>query len=113
MKPSNWLLGFSISPLMSPLTTKAQSLKFESKTPSSTARRPQKSKKAAEGHLEEGKPQKPSNGTKTGKAKQNGKGGLGKTQKSKNSSNQGKAQNQHSPWNQLPQTLSMQALPLR
>jgi hypothetical protein len=27
------LSGFSISPLMSPLTTKAQSLKFESKTP--------------------------------------------------------------------------------
>jgi hypothetical protein len=32
------LSGFSISPLMSPLTTKAQSLKFESKTPWSTAK---------------------------------------------------------------------------
>jgi hypothetical protein len=29
----NGPLGFSISPLMSPLTTKAQSLKFKSKTP--------------------------------------------------------------------------------
>jgi hypothetical protein len=29
----NGLLGFSMSPLMSPLTTKAQSLKFESKIP--------------------------------------------------------------------------------
>jgi uncharacterized protein YkwD len=58
---------------MSPLTTKAQSLKLESKTPWSTARRPKKARKAEEGHLEEGKPQKPTKGTKSGKAKQNGK----------------------------------------
>jgi hypothetical protein len=57
---------------MSPLTTKAQSLKFKSKTPWSTARRPKKPRKAEECHLEDGKPQKPANGTKSGKAKQNG-----------------------------------------
>jgi nicotinic acid phosphoribosyltransferase len=32
IKPSYWSLGFSISPLMSTLTTKTQSLNFESKT---------------------------------------------------------------------------------
>jgi hypothetical protein len=83
---------------MSPLTTKSQSLKFEFKIPWSTARRPKK----------------PTKGKKSGKAKQNGKEELGKTQKSKKSSNprqklkiSTKAQNQHSPWNQLPLTLSM------
>jgi hypothetical protein len=58
---------------MSPLTTKAQSLKFESKIPWSTARRPKKPRKTQEGHLEEGKSQKPTKGTKCGKVKQNGK----------------------------------------
>jgi hypothetical protein len=71
---------------MSPLITKVQSLKFESKIPSSTARRPKKPRKAQEGHLEEGKPQKPANGTKSGKAKENGKKKLRKAQKSKKSS---------------------------
>jgi hypothetical protein len=45
IKPRHWPLGFSIFPLMSPLTTKAQSLKFESKTPWSTARRPKSQEK--------------------------------------------------------------------
>jgi hypothetical protein len=67
---STWFLNL---PLMSPLITKAQSLKFESKTPWSTARRPKKPRKDQEGHPEEGKPQKPANGTKSGKTKQNGK----------------------------------------
>jgi hypothetical protein len=70
---------------MSPLTTKAQSLKFESKTPWGTARRPKKARKAQEGHVEGGKPQKPAEGTKSGKAKQNDKEELRKTQKSKKS----------------------------
>jgi hypothetical protein len=61
---------------MSPLTTKAQSLKFESKKP----------RKAQEGHLEEGRPQKPTKGMESGKAKQNGKEELRKEQKSKKSS---------------------------
>jgi hypothetical protein len=86
IKSSNWPLGFSIPALMSPLTTKAQSLKFESKTLWSTARGPKKLRKAQEGYLEEGKPQKPANGTKSGKAKQNGKEEIGKAQKSKKSS---------------------------
>jgi hypothetical protein len=76
---------------MSPLTTKAQSLKFESKTPRSTARRPKKPIKAKEGHLEERKSQNPANGTKSGKAKQNGKEELRKAQ------NKAKTQNQHFP----------------
>jgi hypothetical protein len=56
-------------------------LKFLSKTPWSTARRPKKGRKSQEGHLEEGKPQKLANGTKSGKAKQNGKEELGKSSK--------------------------------
>jgi hypothetical protein len=105
---------------MSPLTTKAQSLKFESKIPWSTARRPKKLRKAQEGHLEDGKPQKPIEGIKSGKAKQYGKEKLRRAHNRHRSSkeqeklkNDTKAQNHHSPWNQLPLTLSMQALPLR
>jgi hypothetical protein len=105
---------------MSPLTTKAQSLKFESNIPWSTARRPKKPRKSQEGHLEGGKLQMPTKDMKNGKAKQNGKEEQRKAQKSKKSSNSRqtlkistKAQNQYSPWNQLPLTLSMQALPLR
>jgi hypothetical protein len=91
---------------MSPLITKAQSLKFESKIPWSTARRHKKPRKAQECHLDEGKPQKPTEGTKSGKAKQNDKEELREAQKSKKSSKSKqklkmntKAQNQHSPWN--------------
>jgi hypothetical protein len=89
---------------MSPLTIKVQNLKFKSKTPRSTDRRPKKSRKAQECHREEGKPQKPTKGTKSGKANPNGKKELGVAQKSKKSSNSRqtlkistKAQNQHSP----------------
>jgi hypothetical protein len=112
---------------MSPLKTKAQSLKFESKIPWSIARRPKKPKKSQEDHLEEGRTQKPTKGTKSGKANQNGKEELRKTPKSKKRSKSTqklkrgrKAQNQHKsskstlpPWNQLSQILSMQALPFR
>jgi hypothetical protein len=86
IKPRNWPLGFSISPLMSPLTTKAQSLKFESKTPWSKARRSKKPRKAQEGHLEEGKPQKPTKYMKSDKANQNGKQELRETQNQHKSS---------------------------
>jgi hypothetical protein len=48
-------------------------------------------RKTQEGHLEEGKPQKPTKGSKSGKAKQNGKE---EQEKLKIST---KAQNQHSP----------------
>jgi hypothetical protein len=68
---------------MSPLTAKAQSLKFKSKIPWSTARRPKKPRKTQEGHLEEGRPQNPTTGKKSGKRKQNGKKEIRKTQKSK------------------------------
>jgi hypothetical protein len=67
---------------MSPLTTKAQSLKFKSKIPWSTARRPKKTRKAQEGHLEGGRPQKPTKGMKSVKANQNGIEELRKTLKS-------------------------------
>jgi hypothetical protein len=76
---------------MSPLTTKAQSLKFKSKISWSKARRHKRPRKAQEGHLEEEKPQKPTEGMKSGKGKQNGKKELGLAQKSKKSSNQGKS----------------------
>jgi hypothetical protein len=68
---------------MSSLTTKAQNLKFESKTSWSTARRLKKLRKTQEDHLEEGKPQNPIKGKKSGKANQNGKEELGKAHKSK------------------------------
>jgi hypothetical protein len=92
---------------MSPLITKAQSLKFESKTPRRTARRPKNSRKTQKGHLEEGKPQKPANDTKSGKTKQNGTKELRRAQKSKKSSKS------TLPLKSTPLTLSMQALPLR
>jgi hypothetical protein len=57
-------------------------LKFEFKTPWSTARWPKKPKKTQKGHLEEGKSQKAANDTKSGKAKQNGKEELGNDTKS-------------------------------
>jgi hypothetical protein len=98
---------------MSQLTTKAQSLKFESKTPWSRAGRLKKPRKDQEGHLEEGKPQKPANGLKSGKTKQNGKEELRKPQKSKKSSKSTQKLKINTPWNQLPLTLSMQALSLR
>jgi hypothetical protein len=66
-------------------------LKFESKTPWSIARRSKKTRKAQEGHLEEGKPQKPINGIKSGKAKKNGKEEL------RQALTKAKAQNWHPP----------------
>jgi hypothetical protein len=103
------------------LTRKAQSLKFKSKTPWSTARRPKKPIKAQEGHLEEGKSQKPTQGKKSAKAKQIGKKELRRAlkinteaQKSKkNSKSTQKLKINTPPENNSPLTLSMQALPLR
>jgi hypothetical protein len=68
---------------MSSLTIKAQSLKFESKTSWSTARKPKKPRKAQEGHLEEGKPQKPTICKKDGKTNQDGTEELERAQRSK------------------------------
>jgi hypothetical protein len=79
--------------------TKAQSLKFESKTLWSIARRPKKPRKAQEGHLEEGKAARSTKGKKSGKPRK----------RAKESSN---SNTQNSSWNQLPLTLLMQALPL-
>jgi hypothetical protein len=56
-------------------------LKFKSKTLWRIARRPKKARKAQEGHLEEGNPQKPTKGTKNGKAEQNGKEKLRRVRK--------------------------------
>jgi hypothetical protein len=50
-----------------------------------------KAKKTQECHLDEGKPQKSANDTKSSKAKQNDKEELGKAQKSKKRSNQSKS----------------------
>jgi hypothetical protein len=106
---------------MSPLTTKEQSLKFESKIPWSTTRRPKTPRKAQEGHLEEGKLQKPTKSKKSGKTKQNSTEELERAQRSKKRSKSTqklkrarKAQKLHkSLKSTLPLTLSMQALPLR
>jgi hypothetical protein len=79
---------------MSPLTTKEQSLKFESKTPCSTGRRPKKPRKAQEYHLKKGKPQKPINDTKSDKDKQNSKEKLRRVRKALTKA---KDKNRHSP----------------
>jgi hypothetical protein len=71
---------------MSPLTTKAQILKFESNILRSTARRYKKSRKTQEGHLEEGKPQKARKAAKVRKMARKSKENLKintETQKSK------------------------------
>jgi hypothetical protein len=73
LKPRNWPLGLSISPWWVNWQQKAQTLKFESKTLWSTARRPKKLRKAQEGHLEEEKPATPINGMKSGKPKKRAK----------------------------------------
>jgi hypothetical protein len=98
---TTWFLNL---PLDESIFNKSTKFDVESKTPWSTARRPKKARKVQEGHLEEGKPQKPTNGMKSGKAKQNGKEEIRKAQKSKKSSNSRqtlkistKVQNQHYP----------------
>jgi hypothetical protein len=94
-------------------------LKFEFKTPWTTARRPKKPKKAQEGHLEEGKPQKPMRGKKSRMVKTELRGARNAQNQHRISKEQEKlkicrkAQNEHSPWNQLHLTLSLQALHLR
>jgi hypothetical protein len=65
------------------LTTKTQSLKFESKTPWSTARISRKPRKAQEVHLEEGKVARPIKDIKSGKSSQNDKEEIRKAQKHK------------------------------
>jgi hypothetical protein len=57
----------------------------------SIARRPEKPRKTQEGHLEQENPQKPPNGTKSGKVKQSGKEELRKAL------TKAKAQNRRSP----------------
>jgi hypothetical protein len=59
--------------------------KFKSKIPWSTAKRPKTPRKTQEDHLEDGKPQKQANGTKSGKAKQNDTEELRRAQKGKKS----------------------------
>jgi hypothetical protein len=68
---------------MSPLTTKAQSLKFESKTSRSTAKKPKKLRKAEEDHLVEEKATRPTKDTKSDKPSQNDKEELRKSKKHK------------------------------
>jgi hypothetical protein len=86
----------------SPKTEKAK------KSSGSTDRRPKKPRKAQEGHLEEGKSQKPTKGTKSGKAKQNGKKELGKSQKS----NKVSKSTQKLKINTPPNTLNVSSPPL-
>jgi hypothetical protein len=67
---------------MSPLTTNAQSLKFEYKTPMKHNWKAKKPRKAQEGHLDEGTPQKPIKGMESGKIKR----GVRKAQNQRKSS---------------------------
>jgi phage protein D len=60
-------LGFSISPLMSPLTKKGTKFEALIQDPMKYSWKTKSQQKAQEGHLEEGKPQKPTKGKKSGK----------------------------------------------
>ncbi len=80
---ATWFLNL---PFDESIDNKSIKFKVWIQDPWSTTRRPKKSRKAQEDHLEEGKPQNPANGTKSGKIKQNGKKELRKAQKSKKSS---------------------------
>jgi hypothetical protein len=91
IKPRYWPLGFSISPLMSTLTTQRHRVWISNPRPHEAQLEDQKSKKVQEGHLEEGKNVKPTNDKKSSKSKKK----------------QRKTQTQNSPL-----TLLMQALPL-
>jgi hypothetical protein len=74
----------------------------------------QKAKKSQEGHLEKGKPQKPTKDMKSSKVKQNDKEELKKAQKSKKSSKpKQKLKINTPPKINCLITLSRQALPLR
>jgi hypothetical protein len=87
-KLTTWFLNL---PLDESIDNK--SIKFEVRIQDqwSTTRRPKKPRKAQEGHLEDGKPQKLTTDTKSGKSKQNGKEELRKAQKSKKSSKHNKS----------------------
>jgi hypothetical protein len=82
-KLTTWFLNL---PLDESIDNKSTKFEVWNQDPMSTARRPKTPRKAQEGHLGEGKPQKPANGMKSGNAKQNGKEELRKAQKSKKSS---------------------------
>jgi hypothetical protein len=60
-------IGFSISPLMSPLTTKGTKFEDRIQDPHEAHLEDQKAEKSQEGLLEEEKPQKPTKSTKSGK----------------------------------------------
>jgi hypothetical protein len=75
---------------MSPLTTKAESLKFESKTNEAQLEDP-KVKKSSRRSSRRWKTKKANNGQKSGKSKQNGKEEQRKAQKSKKSSKHNKS----------------------
>jgi hypothetical protein len=96
---------------MNPLTTKAQSLKLESNIPWSIARRPKKPREAQEGHRKTAKSNnRQEKWQSQAKWQERARKSSEEQEKLKLKAN---AQNQYSPWNQLPLTLSMQALPLR
>jgi hypothetical protein len=84
---------------------KSQSLKFESKIPWRTTRRPKKLRKAQEGHLEEGKATRPTKGMKSSKSSKNGKKELRKAQSQNKTSKQG-SNSKTPPESTLPNTLT-------
>jgi hypothetical protein len=93
---------------------KTQSLKFESKTPWSTTRRPKSQEKLKKGYLEEGTTTRPTKAQKVAnqaklqrRAKKSSKPKQNEQEKLK------LKKTQNSPWNKLPLINSMQVLPLR
>jgi hypothetical protein len=99
---------------MSLLTTKKLKVWCLNPKPMKHNYKTKKSRKAQEGHLEEGKTAKANKWQEKWQAKHNGKEELRKAQNqnkaSKKSSN---SKTPNSPWNQLPLTLLMQAFLLR
>jgi hypothetical protein len=80
---TTWFLNL---PLDESIDNKSTKVEVQIQDPMKHSYKTQKAKKAQESHLEEGKPQKPTQGKKSGKAKHNDKEELGKAQKSKKSS---------------------------
>jgi hypothetical protein len=78
-----WFLNL---PLDESIDNKKHKFEVLIQDPMKHSQKNKKPRKAQEGHLEEGKPQKSIKGTKSGKVKQNGKEELRKAQKSMTSS---------------------------
>jgi hypothetical protein len=105
IKPRYWPLDFSISPLMSTLTTQRNKVWISNPRPHEAQLEDQKAKKSSRRSSRRRKNHKANKRHEKRQTKQNGKEELRKAQN--------QTQTQNCPVNKLSLTLSMQALPLR